>query len=291
MENNFGPLLTAMVTPFDRNLEVDYKEAAALATYLMENGSDGVVVAGTTGESPTLSFDEKRTLFHTIIDAVKGKGKVIAGTGSYSTADSIKLTREAEKLGADGIMLVTPYYNKPPQDSLYLHFKEIAAATGLPIMLYNVPGRTGTNMTAETTLRLAEIDNIVAVKEASGDIEQLTEICRRAPAGFDLYSGDDPMTLPALSLGGAGVVSVASQIAGKAIKKMINAYFNGDVQEARRLHQELFPLFKGMFLAANPIPVKEALNIKGRNVGNPRLPLSPLNERLREELKQIMQNY
>ncbi|MGI6097953.1 MAG: 4-hydroxy-tetrahydrodipicolinate synthase [Dethiobacteria bacterium] len=289
MENNFGPLLTAMVTPLNDKLEVNYDQAAKLATYLLENGSDGIVVAGTTGESPTLTFEEKCELFKTVVAAVKGRGAVIAGTGSYSTKESVKLTIEAEKIGVDGIMLVTPYYNKPPQQSLYLHFKEIASATSLPVMLYNVPGRTGTNMSAETTLRLAEIDNIVAVKEASGSIEQITDICRKAPPGFALYSGDDPMTLPILSVGGVGVVSVASQIAGKEIKKMINAYFNGDVQLACRIHQQLFPLFKGIFISSNPIPIKEALNLKGFNVGNPRLPLSPLNAEQKEKLVRVLE--
>ncbi|NLC52232.1 MAG: 4-hydroxy-tetrahydrodipicolinate synthase [Firmicutes bacterium] len=289
MENNFGPLLTAMVTPLNDKLEVNYDQAAKLATYLLENGSDGIVVAGTTGESPTLTFEEKCELFKTVVAAVKGRGAVIAGTGSYSTKESVKLTIEAEKIGVDGIMLVTPYYNKPPQQSLYLHFKEIASATSLPVMLYNVPGRTGTNMSAETTLRLAEIDNIVAVKEASGSIEQITDICRKAPPGFALYSGADPMTLPILSVGGVGVVSVASQIAGKEIKKMINAYFNGDVQLACRIHQQLFPLFKGIFISSNPIPIKEALNLKGFNVGNPRLPLSPLNAEQKEKLVRVLE--
>jgi 4-hydroxy-tetrahydrodipicolinate synthase len=289
VENNFGPLLTAMVTPLNDKLEVNYDQAAKLATYLLENGSDGIVVAGTTGESPTLTFEEKCELFKTVVAAVKGRGAVIAGTGSYSTKESVKLTIEAEKIGVDGIMLVTPYYNKPPQQSLYLHFKEIASATSLPVMLYNVPGRTGTNMSAETTLRLAEIDNIVAVKEASGSIEQITDICRKAPPGFALYSGDDPMTLPILSVGGVGVVSVASQIAGKEIKKMINAYFNGDVQLACRIHQQLFPLFKGIFISSNPIPIKEALNLKGFNVGNPRLPLSPLNAEQKEKLVRVLE--
>ncbi len=289
MENNFGPLLTAMVTPLNDKLEVNYDQAAKLATYLLENGSDGIVVAGTTGESPTLTFEEKCELFKTVVAAVKGRGAVIAGTGSYSTKESVKLTIEAEKIGVDGIMLVTPYYNKPPQQSLYLHFKEIASATSLPVMLYNVPGRTGTNMSAETTLCLAEIDNIVAVKEASGSIEQITDICRKAPPGFALYSGDDPMTLPILSVGGVGVVSVASQIAGKEIKKMINAYFNGDVQLACRIHQQLFPLFKGIFISSNPIPIKEALNLKGFNVGNPRLPLSHLNAEQKEKLVRVLE--
>lgn len=291
MENKFGSLLTAMVTPFNDKLEVNYEEAAALAAYIVENGSDGIVVAGTTGESPTLSFSEKVELFRIIIDAVKGKGAVIAGTGSYSTAASIKLTCEAEKLGVDGIMLVTPYYNKPPQDSLYFHFKEVAASTSLPVMLYNVPGRTGVNMNSETTLRLAQIDNIVVVKEASGIIEQITDICRKAPPGFALYSGDDVMTLPALSVGGAGVVSVASQIAGNLIKRMIDAYFNGNPSEACSLHHKLFPLFKGLFASTSPIPVKEALNMRGHNVGKPRPPLLPLGKEQKLKLEQVLQEY
>lgn len=276
MKAPFGELVTAMVTPFSADGEVNYEKAAQVATYLAENGADAIVVAGTTGESPTLSEHEKLQLFRTVSSALQGKTKVLAGTGSNSTAQTIRLTKEAEKCGIDGVMLVVPYYNKPSQEGLYRHFSAIAAVTKLPIMLYNVPGRTIANMTVETTLRLAQSPNIVAIKEASGDLEQIARIRAGAPQDFAIYSGDDCMTLPILSVGGCGVVSVASHIAGKELKNMVTAYLAGNTQEALATHLRLLPLFKAIFITTNPTPVKGALNMLGHDLGPMRLPLVEL---------------
>ncbi|SMB94541.1 dihydrodipicolinate synthase [Desulfonispora thiosulfatigenes DSM 11270] len=269
----FGSVLTAMITPFDENLEVDYTKASELAVSLIENGSDGVVVAGTTGESPTLSFEEKVKLFEAVKKAVGNKGQVIAGTGSNSTRDSILLTEAAEKAGVDGVMLVAPYYNKPPQSALYKHFEAIANKTKLPILLYNVPGRSSVNMSPELIASLAKMQNIVAIKEASGSMDQASEIKRLVSSDFLIYSGDDSLTLPLIALGGHGVVSVASHVAGTQIKEMIASFKGGNVQKAQELHVKLFPLFKAMFITTNPIPVKAAVNLMGKNVGSLRLPL------------------
>lgn len=291
MENPFGSLLTAMITPFDDNLMVDYDKVSEISQYLMHNASEGLVIAGTTGESPSLTAEEKIELFRTAVKAVGGKIKVIAGTGANSTRETIEMSRRAEGTGVDGIMLVTPYYNKPTQDGLYHHFKSVAEAISLPIMLYNVPGRTGVNLTAETCLRLAEIENIVAVKEASGDLGQVTNICAGAPAGFVVYSGDDVLTLPILSVGGVGVVSVASHLAGAEIKAMIDLFFAGEIIKAAEAHQKLTPLFNILFIATNPIPLKEALRLKGIDNGKLRLPLTPLSAEKAELLTAILNKY
>lgn len=270
---NFGSVLTAMVTPFDDNLEVNYPEAKRLAQYLVDNGSDGIVVAGTTGESPTLTKEEKIRLFAVVKEQVGGKAKVVAGTGSNNTKESVSLTKEADKLGLDGVMLVVPYYNKPCQEGLFSHFKEIATATSLPVMLYNVPTRTVTNLTPDTVAKLAEIPNIVAIKEAAGSMDQVTELRRVVPEDFVIYSGDDSLTLPMLALGCQGVVSVASHIAGKEIQSMIKAFKAGDHTKAATIHQQLFPIFKSMFVTTNPVPVKAAVNLLGIKAGSVRLPL------------------
>ena len=234
----FGRLLTAMVTPFDKDLEVDYKKAQELAQYLIANGNDGIVVAGTTGESPALSNSEKLNLFKAVKEVVGKKGQVIAGTGSNSTKDSIELTQAAAESGADGVMLVVPYYNKPPQDALYQHFSAVAQTTKLPILLYNVPGRTSTNMLPDTISKLSKVPNIIAIKEAAGDMDQVSAIKALVSEDFFIYSGDDSLTLPMLALGGYGVVSVAGHIVGKEIKEMINNYLVGNIKEAQKLHQD-----------------------------------------------------
>lgn len=270
---DFGRVLTAMVTPMTESGDVAYEEASRLAQHLVETGSDGIVVAGTTGESPVLTFEEKRRLFAVVREAVGDRAAVVAGTGSNNTAAAIELTKEAEKLGCDGVMLVTPYYNKPSQEGLYQHFRAIARETKLPILLYNVPGRTSVNLLPATVARLAEIENIVAVKEASGNMDQVAEIRRRTPADFLIYSGDDALTLPILAVGGHGIVSVASHVAGKMIKEMVNSYLAGDVVKAGELHLKLFPLFKVLFITTNPVPVKKALELIGIKAGPPRLPL------------------
>ncbi|NLL22092.1 MAG: 4-hydroxy-tetrahydrodipicolinate synthase [Firmicutes bacterium] len=291
MQNTFGSLLTAMITPFDRQQRVNYEQVAELAKHLADRGSDGLVITGTTGESPALSNEEKFRIYDTVVRAVKGKTKIIAGTGCNSTLATIETSKKAEEIGVDGLMLVVPYYNKPPQEGLYLHFKSVANAVSLPIMLYNVPGRTAVNLSAATTLKLAEIDNIVAVKEASGNLEQITYICREAPEGFDVYSGDDSLTLPVLSVGGKGVVSVASHLVGLEMKAMIDAFFEGKIEEAVKKHQFLMPLFKALFVMANPIPVKAALNMAGIDAGRTRLPLSDMPEEMAADLLDLLKNY
>ncbi|MFN7249832.1 MAG: 4-hydroxy-tetrahydrodipicolinate synthase [Anaerobacillus sp.] len=275
---NFGHLLTAMVTPFDQEGKIDFEATRVLVNYLIDNGTDGIVVAGTTGESPTLSIEEKAELFAFVVEVVSGRATVIAGTGTNCTATSIHLTEIASKAGVDGIMLVAPYYNKPNQEGLYLHFKTIAASTHLPVMLYNIPGRSGVNIKVETIVRLSQIENIVAVKEASGDLEAMATIIQNTPDDFYLYSGDDGLTLPVLAIGGHGVVSVSAHIIGNEMKQMITAFQNGDSQKAASLHRELLPIIKTMFIAPNPAPVKAALEMFGQNVGSVRLPLVPLSE-------------
>lgn len=289
MTVDFGRVLTAMVTPFDNDLQVDIPKAKKLARYLVENGSDGLVVCGTTGESPTLNKEEKLKLFEAVVEEVGGEAVVIAGTGSYNTAESISLTQAAEKTGVDGIMLVAPYYNKPSQEGLYQHFKTIASSTKLPIMLYNIPGRTGINVLPDTVVRLAEdTNNIVAIKEAAGSMDQVSELRNRLPENFAIYSGDDSLTLPILALGGKGVVSVASHIIGSRMQEMVEAFAKGNVSVAARLHTELFPIFKGMFITTNPVPVKTALNLKGINVGGVRLPLQNISENDKEKLRTLL---
>lgn len=269
----FGHVVTAMVTPFTAGGEVDYAKAATLARRLVGDGNDGLVLAGTTGESPTLSDEEKIGLFQAVKDAVGGRGKIIAGTGTYDTAHSIHLSREAHRVGADGLLLVNPYYSRPSQDGLYAHFRAVAESTPLPVMLYNIPGRTGVNCAPETIARLAEIPNIVAVKEAAGSLDQVSEIRVKTPDHFLIYSGDDSLTLPKLAVGATGVVSVAGNITARPIQEMIQAFFAGRVAEALRLHRRLWPLFKVLFITTNPVPVKCAMRLSGFDCGGVRLPL------------------
>jgi len=291
LTGNFGAVVTAMVTPFDERGEVNYEAAAELAAYLVKNGSTGLVLSGTTGESPTLSMEEKLELFRVVVEAVGEKAYILAGTGSYSTRDAVKLTKAASETGVHGILSVTPYYNRPPQEGLFRHFREVAGATDLPVMIYNVPKRTGVNISPETTLRLAEIENIVSIKEAGQDLEQAAAICRNAPPGFTVYSGDDSLTLPMLSVGAVGVVSVASNIAGPAIARMIADYQNNRTEEAAALHRKLLPLFQGLFMTSSPIPVKAALKMMGFPVGEPRLPLVPLEAEQEARLQQLLREY
>lgn len=270
----WGRLLTAMATPFKADGSLDYERAAALARRLVESGSDGLVVAGTTGESPTLSHGEKLRLFETVVQAVGDRAPVIAGTGTNSTDASIEMSREAAAVGVSGVLLVVPYYNRPSQEGLYRHFRTIAEAVDVPAILYNIPSRTGTNMLAATTLRLArDTENIVAVKESAGDLAAVTELVRGAPENFLVYNGDDALTLPHLAVGGYGVVSVVAHVVGPEMLAMIQAYVAGDVGRAASLHQKLSPVFKGLFITTNPTPLKVALDMVGFPVGNPRLPL------------------
>jgi len=274
----FGRLLTAMITPFNDDLAVDYGVAKELAQYLVdEQGADGLVVAGSTGESATLTDEERLELVKVVVEAVGNRAYVLAGTGTNSTAKSVSLSKAAQDLGAHGIMLVCPYYNKPSQEGLYQHFARVAESVDLPVLLYNVPGRTSVNLLPATVGRLSKIANIAAIKEASGSLDQVSEILRGSPQ-LAVYSGDDSLTLPMLAVGGVGVVSVASHVAGRAIKDMIEAYVNGATEKAAAWHQKLFPLFKAMFVTTNPVPVKAAVNMLGLKVGLPRLPLVPATE-------------
>lgn len=285
---NFGQVVTAMVTPFGQNGEIDFNKTSELIEHLINNGSDALVVAGTTGESPTLSFSEKVALFEHTVKVVAGRVPIIAGTGSNNTQSSIELTKKAEELGVDGIMLVAPYYNKPSQQGMYEHFKAIANATSLPVMLYNIPGRSVVNMSVELVVQLSKIKNIVAMKEASGNLDQMTAIISSTPDDFFVYSGDDGLTIPLLSVGGDGVVSVASHVVGNEIKQMVTAFNSGNVKEAAKLHQQLLPIIKALFMAPNPAPVKAALELKGVKVGSVRLPLIPLSEIEIEKLAKIL---
>jgi len=279
-----------MITPFTQEGAVNYDLAAELACHLAAHGTDTLVVCGTTGESPTLSWDEEYELFRVVQQAVVGKAKVMAGTGSNSTQEAIAATAKAAELGLDGALLVVPYYNKPPQEGLYRHFQAIAkAVSGFPLMLYNIPGRTGQNLQPETVARLAEIPNIVAVKEASGSLDQMSQIRRLTPPEFGLYSGDDSLILPLLAVGGQGVVSVASHLVGDQLQQMITAFFKGQPQRATELHLKLLPLFKALFVTTNPIPIKAALALQGWPVGEPRLPLNPASEEVLQTLRSAMQ--
>lgn len=286
---NFGKVLTAMVTPFNDENELDLNRTEKLVEHLLENGSDGLVVAGTTGESPTLSYDEKKQLFSKVVDIVNGRVPVIAGTGSNHTNGSISLTKMAEETGVDGIMLVSPYYNKPDQRGLYAHFKTVAESTKLPVMLYNIPGRSAVNMDVETIVKLSEVPNIVAVKEASGDLDAMAEIIESTPKDFDLYSGDDGLTLPVMAIGGTGIVSVASHVIGNEMQEMLKLFESGRIQEAAKLHRKLLPVMKGMFMAPSPSPVKAALNLKGIETGGVRLPLLPLKDEQKNQIKSLLE--
>jgi len=292
MEPRFGRVLTAMVTPFTASGDVDYEEAGRLAVWLTEHGSDGLVVTGTTGESATLSREEKLRLYKTVREAAGPEHKVLAGTGSYDTSETVVLSLEAEETGVDGLLIVTPYYNRPSQEGLYQHYKAVAEATELPIVLYNVPARTGVNLEAATTLRLAHIDGIVAVKEASGLMAQVGEIIREAPDGFQLYGGADEVNLPILALGGVGNISVISHVVGPDLGEMHRAFFAGDIGTARRLHLGTLPMTKAMFSAPSPVPTKTALQMLDvLPSSRVRLPLVDAGEKERALIHAALKDY
>ena len=286
-----GRLITAMVTPFDDQGRVDYDQAKRLAKALLDSGSDGLILSGTTGESPTLSTEEKLRLYAEVKGAVGDSGAIIAGTGNYNTAESIELSREAEREGVDALLLVVPYYNKPPQEGLYQHFKAVAGSVDLPCIVYNVTSRTSLNMTHETTIRLSEIDNIVGVKEAGSDMDQITRIIDGAKPGFLVWSGNDNETYYIMATGGYGVVSVASNLVGNQIKQMMGYLLEGDVEKAASEHRRLLPLFKVLFIVSNPIPVKFSLNHVGFKVGNPRLPLVPPDDKSAAQIEAVLNRY
>ena len=286
-----GRLLTAMVTPFDEKGEVDYEQAKRLALALLNSGSDGLVVVGTTGESCTLRRDEELRLFTEIKSVVGERGTVIAGTGSNSTAEAVETTKAAEKTGVDGCLLVVPYYNKPTQEGLYQHFKTIAQGTNLPCILYNVPSRTVASLSADTVIKLSQIDNIIGVKEASGNLGEIAKIINNNASDFIVWSGNDGDTLPILALGGYGVVSVASQLVGKQIREMIDSFISGKIDQAASIHRHLLPLIKALFIISNPIPIKYALNYVGFNVGKPRLPLTEPDEKSAAFIRDTLKDY
>lgn len=286
-----GRLITAMITPFDALGEVDYDEAGRLAKALVASGSDGLVVTGTTGETPTLSHDEKLGLYEATKRAVGDSAAIIAGTTTYNTADSVAISKEAEALGVDGILMTVPSYNKPPQEGLYQHFKTIADSVGLPCVLYNVPSRTSINMTAETTVRLSDIDNIVGTKEASSDLVQITKIIRDTDGEFKVWSGNDDETFPIMCAGGYGIVSVAAHIVGAQIKAMMGMILEGDIESAAAEHRRLFDVFKILFIVSNPIPVKYCVGKAGFDVGQPRLPLVPPDDETAAAIDAVVSRY
>lgn len=286
-----GEVITAMVTPFNKNYKLDFESCSKLMQYLVNEGSDGIVLSGSTGECSTLNDEEKIELFRFAKDNFGDKFKIIAGTGSNDTRHSIELSKEAEKIGVDCLLLVAPYYNRPSQRGIFKHFEAIAAEVKIPIILYNVPSRTVSNISSKTCVELSKIDNICGVKEASGDIRQISEIIRDSNPDFLVYSGNDGDTLTILSLGGYGIISVASHIVCREIKEMISSFKKGDFSRAAKIHLELLDIFHGIFIASNPVPIKEALNLKGINVGPCRLPLCSMEEGELEIFKEILRKY
>lgn len=285
----FGTMIPAMVTPFDKDGELDLDQAQKLAQRLVDGGANGLVINGTTGESPTVFYPQKMKLFRAVVEAVGGKVPIVANVGDNCTADTVDFARNVEKLGVDGLMLVVPYYNKPPQEGLYQHFRTIAESVDKPIIMYNIPGRCVINMTAETTLRLAhDVDNIVAVKEASGDMEQIKTIIDNAPDNFWVYSGDDDQTYDIMKLGGAGVISTVGNVAPGRMREIVDLCSKGDFEAASVANEALRPLMRELFTTSNPIMVKEALNLSGFNVGGLRLPLIPATPEQSAELADVM---
>lgn len=286
-----GRLLTAMVTPFDEKGEVDYEQAKKLALALLNSGSDGVVLAATTGESPTLVRSEEERLFSEVKSVVAGRGSIVAYTGSNSTAEALEATRMAERVGVDACLVVVPYYNKPTQDGLYRHFKTVAEATSLPCILYNVPSRTVVNMSAETVIKLSQIASVIGIKEASGNLAQISRIISGAREGFLVWSGNDNDILPILSIGGYGVISVVSHLVGRQVKEMIDSYLSGKMEVAARIHRHLMPLINALFVVSNPIPMKYALNHIGFRVGKPRMPLTEPDEKTAAFVRDTLKGY
>ena len=289
----FGRLLTAMVTPFNADGSVNYEKAADLAEWLINNGSDGLVVAGSTGEAATMSAEEKLELFRVVVNRINKRVPVIAGTGSNNTADSVKMTKMAEAMGVDGALIVVPYYNKPTQEGFYQHFAAVAQSTGLPIIVYNVPGRTASNISPAIVARLAaDFENIVAIKEAAGNVAQVAELYSVLPEEFTIYSGDDGLILPFMSVGATGLISVLSNIGGGILQDVMQAYEDGRVREAAKLNARMVPLANAMFIETNPIPVKAAVTlVTGIDAGQPRLPLTPMEPANKAKMVAVLQEY
>lgn len=289
----FGRLLTAMVTPFNADGRVNYEKAADLAEWLINNGSDGLVVAGSTGEAATMSAEEKLELFRVVVNRINKRVPVIAGTGSNNTADSVKMTKMAEAMGVDGALIVGPYYNKPTQEGFYQHFAAVAQSTGLPIIVYNVPGRTASNISPAIVARLAaDFENIVAIKEAAGNVAQVAELYSVLPEEFTIYSGDDGLIIPFMSVGATGLISVLSNIGGGILQDVMQAYEDGHVREAAKLNARMVPLANAMFIETNPIPVKAAVTlVTGIDAGQPRLPLTPMEPANKAKMVAVLQEY
>lgn len=289
----FGRPLTAMVTPFNADGSVNYEKAADLAEWLINNGSDGLVVAGSTGEAATMSAEEKLELFRVVVNRINKRVPVIAGTGSNNTADSVKMTKMAEAMGVDGALIVGPYYNKPTQEGFYQHFAAVAQSTGLPIIVYNVPGRTASNISPAIVARLAaDFENIVAIKEAAGNVAQVAELYSVLPEEFTIYSGDDGLILPFMSVGATGLISVLSNIGGGILQDVMQAYEDGRVREAAKLNARMVPLANAMFIETNPIPVKAAVTlVTGIDAGQPRLPLTPMEPANKSKMVAVLQEY
>lgn len=286
---HFGPLCTAMVTPFDSQLNLNLPRLCELADHLIQQGTSTLVATGTTGEAPTLTASEKFSIWQTLKQHVGNRASLVAGTGTYSTAETIALSRQAAEAGMDGLLLVNPYYNKPSQDGLYRHFAMVAEAVDLPIILYNHPGRTGVCLSAQTVAKLALIPNIVGIKDSSGDLVLMADMRRQTPSDFLLYSGDDSLTLPVLAIGGYGVISVASHVVGTQILNMIQAFKRGDIQQAQQLHLNLLELTQVLFCAPSPAPVKAALQLLGLDPGGVRPPLFALSEQDLHKLQTVIQ--
>lgn len=289
----FGRLLTAMVTPFNADGSVNYEKAADLAEWLINNGSDGLVVAGSTGEAATMNAEEKLELFRVVVNRINKRVPVIAGTGSNNTANSVKMTKMAEAMGVDGALIVGPYYNKPTQEGFYQHFAAVAQSTGLPIIVYNVPGRTASNISPAIVARLAaDFENIVAIKEAAGNVAQVAELYSVLPEEFTIYSGDDGLILPFMSVGATGLISVLSNIGGGILQDVMQAYEDGRVREAAKLNARMVPLANAMFIETNPIPVKAAVTlVTGIDAGQPRLPLTPMEPENKAKMVAVLQEY
>ena len=287
-----GRLMTAMVTPLDSEGKVDWDQTKRLANAIIDSGSDGIVVGATTGEGPTLSHEEKLRLWGEAKAAIGERGAVVANTGNYSTSESIEMSKQAEEVGVDGLLLVVPYYNKPPQEGIYQHFKAIASSTHLPCILYNIPGRTGVKMSLETTIRVSHVDNIVGVKDATEDFELMARVIDGAAEGFHIWSGNDGDTFPLLCLGGYGVICVIANLYGRQMKKLIELTVGGKLKEAAAEHLRLLPVAKGMTgIASNPIPIKYSMNKMGFNVGNPRLPLVPPDDATAARIDKMLESY
>lgn len=291
MKLDWGLILTAMVTPFDKNGDVDLKQVENLTKHLYKGNTDGLVLWGTTAESPTLSQMEKENIFRVVKNVAGNKGSIIVSTGTNDTRITIENTKKAQELGADGVMVIVPYYNKPSQDGIYEHFKAVANSTDLPVLIYNVPGRTGTNMSIDTIEKLAKIKNIKAIKESTGDVSRVIDIRNVVPEDFLIYSGDDSLTIPFLSVGGNGVISVASHVVGQEMKEMIDLFLAGKLEQSVKINLELKPLMDAAFYDVNPVPIKIMLNKLGLEVGGVRLPLVMSTEDMEKKILQILETY